>query len=226
MSRQPYVAREYEFDAEYGLPEALPPGERLLWQGAPDWQALARRVFHVNKVALYFAALLAWRIASVLADGGDAAAVGQSLTWLLPMFALGLALLVLMARWTARTTVYTLTNKRIVMRIGIVLTVAYNLPLSRIESADLRNAGGGCADIALTLERATRIAWLHLWPHARPWHVARPQPMLRGLRDADAVAALLARAWSEVNGLAATPAAAATARPSAGVRPVLVAQGG
>jgi hypothetical protein len=226
MSQQPYIAREYEFDAEYGLPEALPAGERLLWQGAPDWQALARRVFHVNKVAMYFAALLAWRIASVLADGGDSGAVLQSLTWLLPMFALGLALLVLMARWTAHTTVYTLTNKRIVMRIGIVLTVAYNLPLSRIESADLRNASGGCADIALTLERATRIAWLHLWPHARPWHVARPQPMLRGLRDADAVAALLAQAWSEVNGLAATPAAAATARPSAGVRPVLVAQGG
>jgi Bacterial PH domain len=229
MSREPYVAREYEFDAEYGLPEALPAGERMLWQGAPDWQALARRVFHVNKVALYFAVLLAWRFGTVLADGGGALAALQSLTWLVPLFALALGLLVLLARWTAHTTVYTLTNKRLVMRIGVVLTVAYNLPLSRIESADLHGARDGCADIALTLERGTRIAWLHLWPHARPWHVARPQPMLRGLRDAPAVAALLAQAWSEVNGIApaavAAPAAAPV-RPHGSVRPVLMAHGG
>jgi Bacterial PH domain len=232
MSQQPYVAREYEFDAQYGLPEALPAGERLLWQGAPDWQALARRVFHVNKVALYFALLLVWRVASVLSDGADLATALQSLTWLLPLFAFALALLVLLARWTAHSTVYTLTDKRVVMRIGVVLTVAYNLPLSRIESADLHNARDGCADIALTLERGTRIAWLHLWPHARPWHVARPQPMLRGLRNADAVAALLAQAWSEVNGVA--PAAAATAaspaaqpaRAPGNVRPVMVTHAG
>ena len=105
-----------------------------------------------------------------------------------------------MAWLTARTTAYTLTDKRIVMRIGIVLTVAYNLPLKRIESADLHDAGSSCQDIALTLERGTRIAWLHLWPHVRPWRVANTQPMLRALPDAPAVAALLATAWSEANG--------------------------
>ena len=36
-------------------------------------------------------------------------------------------------RFAARTTLYTLTDRRVVMRIGIVLTVAYNLPLVRIE---------------------------------------------------------------------------------------------
>jgi Bacterial PH domain len=220
---QPYVAREYEFDAQYGLPEALPPGERILWQGAPDWQALARRVFHVDKVALYFALLLVWRVAGVLSDGGAAFDALASLTWLLPLFALALGLLVLLARWTAHTTVYTLTDQRIVLRIGIVLTVAYNLPLARIESADLHAERGGCTDIALTLERDTRIAWLQLWPHVRPWRVARPQPMLRALRDAKAVSALLAQAWSQANAVAGTPGAAA--RPASSLRPALAAQG-
>jgi hypothetical protein len=126
-----------------------------------------------------------------------------------------------LARWSASTTVYTLTDKRLVLRIGIVLTVAYNLPLARIEGADLHAAGGGCHDIALTLESETRIAWLHLWPHVRPWRVARSQPMLRALPDGERVAALLAQAWSAATGTSATPARAADARP---LRPVALAR--
>ena len=35
-----------------------------------------------------------------------------------------------MLAWlTSRNTVYTITNKRVVMRIGIVLSVTFNLPL-------------------------------------------------------------------------------------------------
>jgi Bacterial PH domain len=221
------ISREHEFEAQYGLPEELPAGERILWQGSPDWRVLARRVFHTRKVAVYFAAMLVWRFVSTMSDTQDATAALASLAWLAPFFALGLGLLLLLGWWSARTTAYTLTDKRVVMRIGIVLTVTYNLPLKRIESADLHSAGSGCQDIALTLEHGTRIAWLHLWPHVRPWHVARTQPMLRALPDAPAVAALLATAWSEVNGVAATPKAAAPAeerQPTQGVRPVLVAQ--
>jgi Bacterial PH domain len=218
------ISREHEFEAQYGLPEELPEGEHILWQGAPDWKVLARRVFHVNKVAVYFALLLAWRFAGTFADTQSMVDAFVSLAWLTPMVALGIGLLLLLGWWSAQSTAYTLTDKRIVMRIGIVLTVTYNLPLSRIESADLHDAGNGCQDIALTLERGTRIAWLHLWPHVRPWRVAQTQPMLRALRDAAEVSALLATAWSEVNGVAATPKRKRPLTPARGVRPVLVAQ--
>jgi len=33
---------EYEYEPVPGLPQRLPQGERILWQGAPDWQTLAR----------------------------------------------------------------------------------------------------------------------------------------------------------------------------------------
>jgi Bacterial PH domain len=222
-----HVAQEHEFEAQFGLPEALPAGERILWQGAPEWRALARRVFHVNKVAVYFALMLAWRFGSVLSDGQGVTAALASLAWLVPLFGLALGALLLLARWTADTTAYTLTDKRIVMRIGIVLTVAYNLPLTRIEGAALHDG-----DIALALERGTRIAWLQLWPHARPWRVANPQPTLRGLRDAPAVSALLAQAWSQANGIAAEPQPAQPPRPAQrpqavmSTRPAVVARHG
>ena len=61
---KPQPSREFELDAEPGLPEPLPHGERILWQGAPAWGSIARRVFHLRKVALYFGVLLAWTVAS------------------------------------------------------------------------------------------------------------------------------------------------------------------
>lgn len=191
----PYtVYQEHEFEPQHGLPAPLPRGEALLWQGSPDAHALFRRACHGYKVAAYFALLVVWEVASGVADGLPAARVAASAASLLPLAALALGLLALFAWLSARTTVYTLTSRRIVMRIGIVLTVSYNLPLVRIDAA-LRQGDA----IALELERGTRIAWLHLWPHARPWHLRRPQPMLRGLADAQALSRLLAETWAAAN---------------------------
>jgi Bacterial PH domain len=216
MSRAPHVAREHELEPQFGLPEVLPATEKMLWQGSPQWQRLARSVFHADKVAIYFGVLLVWRVASVVHDGGGLVDAARSVMWLAPILALGLGLLLLLAWLTARTTVYTLTDKRVVMRIGIVLTVAFNLPLKRIEAAQLRPLGHGQGDICLTLESETRIAWLQLWPHVRPWNVRQPQPMLRSLPDAERVSDLLAQAWTQVNGASAPVPASEPSRANPG----------
>ncbi|MEM1103487.1 MAG: hypothetical protein AAGH48_05230, partial [Pseudomonadota bacterium] len=44
-----------------GLPEALPEGERILWQGEPTWRQLAVNVFHIRALAIYFGVLMIWR---------------------------------------------------------------------------------------------------------------------------------------------------------------------
>ena len=46
------ITGEHEFEAEYGLPEPLPRGERLLWQGGPDGSTLAREALHWRKLAI------------------------------------------------------------------------------------------------------------------------------------------------------------------------------
>ncbi len=221
---KPFVGREHEFEAQFGLPERLPADERILWQGAPQWGLMARKVFHADVAAVYFALMLAWRFVSTLSDGGSLTEALASLTWLVPLFALGLGALLLLGWLSARSTAYTLTNRRVVMRIGIVLTVTYNLPLRCIESADLREGSNARGDITLTLEPATRIAWLHLWPHVRAWRVARPQPMLRALDRAGYVANLLQQAWVEANGKNAS-ATAQDHAPFDHRQPVLARQG-
>jgi hypothetical protein len=211
---RPAPVHEHEFEAERGLPEPLPAGERLLWQGAPDWRALAVQALHLRAAAAYFALLLVWQAASAFADG---AGVGRVLLGALPLallalFALGT--LACIAWLMGRTTVYTITDRRVVMRIGIVLTITYNLPYRRIDAAALRRRSGGRGDITLTLAGAERIAWLQLWPHVRPWQLKRPQPMLRALPQAEAVAGILSAALAAAAGQAKTPLPAAQSAPA------------
>ena len=201
---------EHELEPQYGLPERLPATEKILWQGSPDARALARSAFHLRKLALYFAALMALQAANVAADGASVADVLLALVWPAGLSALALLGVWTLAWLTARTAVYTVTDRRVVMRIGIVLTLTFNLPLRTIESAAMRQGSGGHGDIVLALKGPDHIAWLHLWPHARPWHLTRTQPMLRALPQVADVAALLQRAWSAQTGGAlealATPA--------------------
>jgi hypothetical protein len=195
-------APEHEFEAELGLPEPLPRGERMLWQGSPDWRLMAREAMHTRSLSVYFAVLLAWRGATVWSNGGSWLDAGIAMLWLLPLAVLAVAVLTLMAWLIARTSVYTITDKRVVMRIGVVLSITFNLPYSKIDSAGLRCNADGSGDVTLVLDDADRIAYAHLWPHARPWQVKRTQPMLRALPDARLVAQVLSAALADSAGMA------------------------
>jgi hypothetical protein len=199
---------EHEFEPAPGLPEPLPAGERILWQGGPDWKRLALRAFHLRKLAIYFAVILALRALFVFDDSGSLVRAAVAVLWLLPLVAFALGTVLMLAWLSARTAVYTITTRRVVMRVGIVLTLTFNLPLKRIAAASLRADRDGLGDLPLTLAGSDRIAWLNLWPHARPWKFARPEPALRCVPDARRVAQLLSVAWSQANGIELAPTAA------------------
>lgn len=195
---------EHEFEAAHGLPEPLPKGESILWQGAPDFADLAVRVFHLKKIAVYFAVLSAIRGSFLYSSGAGAVTVMAGVLIVLGLGLTAMAALGVLAWLTARTTAYTLTDQRVVMRIGIVLTLTFNLPLKRIETAGLLQTGKGFGDIPLTLSSGNRIGWLNLWPHARPWRIAKPEPMLRCIPDAQVIALKLQKAWVQATGRAST----------------------
>ena len=204
---------EHEFEPQHGLPERLPANERILWQGSPDPATLAIEAFHLRAVALYFVALMVWRAATAWGDGGPLSAL-ESLIWPALLSATALGLLGTLAWLTARTAVYTLTDKRVVMRIGVVLTLTFNLPLRVVESAAVRRRRSGHGDLVLVLSGSDHIPYFHLWPHARPWRLSRTEPMLRALPRVDAVADALARALAEVHGPLASRAQTIEAAPS------------
>ena len=188
---------EHEFEAAPGLPEALPTGERLLWQGTPDWKLMALHVFHVRTLAIYFSVMVVLQALYLLGEPQARLLVPLATSVALSLTALGL--LTWLAWLTARTALYTLTSKRVVMRIGIVLTLTFNLPLRMVAAASVKPLKNGAGDIALKLAGDDHIAWLNLWPHAKPWALKNPEPCLRLIPDAVRVGERLVQAWREVN---------------------------
>ena len=175
-----------------GLPEVPPEGEKILWQGSPSWWHLANEALMLRWVAIYFGFLAVWRGAAgyvyTSPQHGFAAAL-----WLVALGVLACAILALIAWVQARAAIYTVTNRRIVLRIGAALTVALNLPYRWIGSADLQLRKDGSGTIALDLLGETRFSYLVCWPHVRPWFMKKTQPALRCIPDAEQVASMIAR---------------------------------
>lgn len=177
-----------------GLPGRLPEGERILWQGAPDPRAILVGALRLRWVAGYFVLLLGWTVLAGTQDGASPGLIATRLGGVLAAGAATAALLGLYAWAVAKTTVYTITNRRVVIRHGVALQKAFNIPFKVVTSADLKLDPGGTGDLPLALQAGEKIAFVHLWPHARPWRFARPEPMLRGVPEAPKVAAILADA--------------------------------
>jgi hypothetical protein len=202
-----------------GLPGELPPGETLLWQGRPEWRSLARHTFKVRWVAGYFAFLLAVRVGVMLTRGESdwghfAGFVGLALACLAMLHALA---------WVyARSAIYSITSRRVVMRIGVAIPMTWNLPFRRIASAGVLARADGEGDIALELVAPDRIAWLHLWPHTKPGEYARARPSFRSVPKAQAVAKILADAvatWAETEKKSIMLGAEPEVQPTRVVRP-------
>lgn len=191
---------EHDYEPVPGLPERLPPNERVLWRGAPSWRALARRSFHAPMATLYFGVLIAWRVASGIAAGQGA---HQLAVAVLILAGLGMAVTAMIVGFSwlvARTTIYTITNKRVVMRVGIALPMTANLPFAQVESAGLRTFADGRGNILLSLLPTAKAGYLMLFPHVRPGGFTRVEPMLLGVPKAAMVAQILARALAAETG--------------------------
>jgi hypothetical protein len=191
------VTTEYEIEPIPGLPGNLPKGEDIVWQGKPNWRSFARAVFHIRLVTGWFVF-----VAALAFVAGGTGLKGAAVT--MAVAVLGLAVLAGLAWLEARSTIYTLTNRRIVMRFGVALPKCVNLPLSRIGTADVRQLGDGHVDIVLSLTERFPLGWLQMWPHVRPWQVAKPQPMLRAV-DA-AFLPMLANSLASADPTASKPA--------------------
>ncbi|TPQ48058.1 hypothetical protein C2U72_23595 [Prosthecomicrobium hirschii] len=193
-----------------GLPEALPRGERILWRGRPDPLALMFAAFRIGWVAAYFAVLFVWRGAGRLSAGaGWLDALGYA-AFILPIAAAAIGILALLGWLAARTTLYTVTDRRLVLRIGTALPMTVNLPFDVVAGAAVKPRGRGCGDIAFALKPEARVSYLALWPHVRSWRFARPEPSLRAVPEVDALALRLAetlrRTERQTTGPAARPA--------------------
>ena len=148
---------DFAFEPIRGLPERPPEGEVILWQGQPNWLRLT--VDHQFWwVLAYFIFLFVWRFISV----SDLMPIDQALLVSFPFLALALIvalLLLLIGFIQAKATVYTITNKRIVMRIGAALTLTLNLPFTEIENAAIASSSKNFGSIAIDTKNDAKFSF-------------------------------------------------------------------
>ncbi len=185
---------EHDDEAQFGLPENLPEDEKILWQGSPNFVSLMNKVFFFRIVTFYFVFLLAFSFYGDFQNIGlSAALVNLLVNILLSGFSLGG--LAFLAYLTCKTAVYTLTNKRVVMRIGIILTLTFNIPFKQILASDYKKHADGSGDISFRIDPSTKIAFIHLWPHCRFKSFAHPEPAMRCISNVDEIALSVHHAW-------------------------------
>jgi hypothetical protein len=177
-----------------GLPGRLPRGEDVLWQGKPQWRSLAREGFRIRWVAGYFAALILWRIYGSLASGHDVYYAVVSAASCILLGAVCVAMFTGFAWLLAKTTTYTITQKRVVISYGMALPKSLNLPFTKIESADMRVSADGTGSISFRLPEGKRLSFWLLWPHARAGEHGRTQPVFRCITDPEGAADVLTHA--------------------------------
>ena len=206
---------EHDYEPVPGLPGRLPEGEYILWQGAPSAARVSRRVMKTRWIAGYFAVLVIWNISAGIYDGRLPSEILFSSGALAILSTIGIGLLEAFAWGVQKTTLYTITNRRVVMRIGVALSATFNLPFTRIVSADMREDKSGAGDIALTLKPGDRLSWLVFWPHVRGFHKGALMPQMICLKDVAIAGNVLAAALagSRSPAVAARPAQVSPKRP-------------
>ena len=114
------------------------------------WLGLARRAYRGDYVAAYFVALTVWNVLfGRTGVGFGAAAFIAAKT--LGIGAAALALIALLSFASARSTLYVVTSRRLVLKVGVALPIFVNLPFKQIASASACVFSDGTGDIPVAL---------------------------------------------------------------------------
>lgn len=178
-----FVAPDFEREEVFGLPGPLPEGERLVWQGSPDRKLVARHVLRVRWLMGYFAVMVGWLVVTGIYFERDAAAFVTSIMAMVLAALLIWGLVQWLSWGIAKTTRYSITTRRVVMRFGIALPKAFNLPFAEMEAADAFKNADGSGGIALRFKPDIRLAYLVFFPHVRAFRFRNPEPQMIALAD-------------------------------------------
>lgn len=96
---------DFNFEPVRGLPERLPEGEHILWQGRPSTRMLAREALSTRTVAIYFGVVAALRVIISTASFPLPTALGHAVP-ILMIGVVAIAILYGVAFAQARSTVY------------------------------------------------------------------------------------------------------------------------
>ena len=155
-----FVTREHEIEPLPGLPGVPPAGEVILWQGRPSSALVARHLLKVRWIVGYFLILASWAVLAGLNDAQPVGGIVFSVAVLTALAGVLIGMIELFAWAVEKTTLYTITTERVVIRFGVAISMTLNLPYRQVDGVALAGLGEKAGMIAIALVPEQRLICL------------------------------------------------------------------
>jgi hypothetical protein len=179
-----------KFEAPKNILDAIPDGESILWKGKPSLWGFSWNLFGLKWITFYLSILSIVSIARFFASDFHTAFYID----FLPFFLSGIfasIILIGLAAIQAYSTVYIITENRVIIKTGAALSFLISMPFKKIKEVNLQKRGASIGTISFELFSKKRVPYISCWPSVRPWKFKKTQPAFSCVRSVDEVATIL-----------------------------------
>ena len=179
-----------KFEAPKNILDAIPDGESILWKGKPSLWGFSWNLFGLKWITFYLSILSVVSIARFFASDFHTAFYID----FLPFFLSGIfasIILIGLAAIQAYSTVYIITENRVIIKTGAALSFLIRMPFKKIKEVNLQKRGASIGTISFELFSKKRVPYVSCWPSVRPWKFKKTQPAFSCVRSVDEVATIL-----------------------------------
>ena len=179
-----------KFEAPKNILDAIPNGESILWKGRPSLWGFSWNLFGLKWITLYLSMLSIVSVARFFASDFYTAFYVDFLPFFLSGIFASIILIGLAATQTY-STVYVITENRVIIKTGAALSFLISMPFKKIKEVNLQKRGASIGTISFELLSEKRVPYISCWPSVRPWKFKRTQPAFSCIGSVDEVATIL-----------------------------------
>ena len=179
-----------KFEVHKNILDAIPEGESILWKGKPSFWGFSWYFFGLKLLAFYLIILSVVFAARLTATDFFTAFVVDFLPFLLSGI-LASCILMALAKIQSQSSVYIITENRVIIKSGAALSFLISMPFKKIKAVNLQKRKGSLGTISFELNSGKRVPYISCWPSVRPWRFKKTEPAFSCIENVDEVATIL-----------------------------------
>ena len=179
-----------KFEVHKNILDAIPEGESILWKGKPSFWGFSWYFFGLKLLAFYLIILSVVFAARLTVTDFFTAFVVDFLPFLLSGI-LTSCILMALAKIQSQSSVYIITENRVIIKSGAALSFLISMPFKKIKAVNLQKRKGSLGTISFELNSGKRVPYISCWPSVRPWRFKKTEPAFSCIENVDEVATIL-----------------------------------
>ena len=179
-----------KFEVHKNILDAIPEGESILWKGKPSFWGFSWYFFGLKLLAFYLIVLSVVFAARLTVTDFFTAFLVDFLPFLLSGI-LTSCILMALAKIQSQSSVYIITENRVIIKSGAALSFLISMPFKKIKAVNLQKRKGSLGTISFELNSGKRVPYISCWPSVRPWRFKNTEPAFSCIENVDEVATIL-----------------------------------